>query len=282
MPELDNQKPLDLTELSIPAATSLLPLVARARARTQFPGLGFVDENAEHMVEVLRIPPDLFGNDPTWLKSSILRAKWFDDRCREFLKSNPRALGISLGAGLDNRFQRLNEGDHRWVDVDLPEVTNLKSCFVNVSDNYQLLACDVTDPVWMDQIGWQPGTALILNAEGLLMYLDQDDVGRLFRTIAENFSRGGAATSFLFDYVSPFLAANSWVHPALAHTNASFRSGLVNARAIRSFDPRFEILEDYNVLQDSGYAALSFSIFHRTMTLGQPPCGLAHARLRSG
>jgi O-methyltransferase involved in polyketide biosynthesis len=268
-----------ISELSVPARTTLIPLVARAQARTLFPELGFVDEQAENMVEALGIPLDSFGMDLSWLRGTILRAKWFDDRCRQFFKANSRGMGVALGSGLDTRFQRLNEGTIRWVDLDLPEVTDLKCHFVKTTKHYHVLACDVTDPAWIDQISWRAGMPLIIVAEALLMYLDPRDARSLFREIAARFSCGGAPVSFLFDYASPLLVLNSRLHPALIHTDARFHCGLAGADAIRLLDPRYEVIEDYDISQDCGYPTFFVSFLHRLMTMGRPFYGLAHVQL---
>ena len=272
--------PPALSGLSVPAITSLIPLVARAQARTQFPELGFADEMAEQMVRELGIPLDMFGSNPEWLRGSVLRAKWFDDRCRAILRDTPNGMVIALGAELDTRCQRLGLGAIDWVDVDLPAVTALKRRFAAPSGTCRLIACDVTGPAWLGQTGWQPDTPLVLTAEGLLMYLAPRDVRTLFRRIADRFSGGTARVSLLFDYASPPLVLNSWMHPALMHTKARFRSGLAGAAAIRAFDQRYEILEDYDISPDCGFATAWISAMYRMMTLGLPFYGLAHAGLR--
>jgi O-methyltransferase involved in polyketide biosynthesis len=276
---MDDERALSLSDLSVAATTALIALVAHARARTQFPELGFADEQAERMVEGLGIPLDSFGANRGWLRGTILRARWFDDRCRAFFTANPDGLGVSLGAGLDTRFQRLNTGTIRWVDLDLREVIALKSRFVKATRQYRLLACDVTDPAWADRVGWRPGTPLCLIAEGILMYLAPSDVRVLLRDIAARFSRGQAPVSFLFDYASPFLALNSRFHPALMHTHARFRWGLGRAEAIRLIDRRYEVVEDYDISRDCGYPTAVVSLMHQLMTMGRPLYGLAHVLL---
>lgn len=276
---MDDERALSLSDLSVAARTALIPLVAHAQARTLFPELGFVDEQAERMVEALGIPLDSFGANLGWLRGTILRARWFDDRCRWFFNEHPGGLGVSLGAGLDTRFQRLNKGTIRWVDLDLPEVIALKSRFVKATRHYRLLACDMTDPAWADQVGWRAGMPLCLIAEGLLMYLAPSDVRTLFRRIAARFSGGEAPVSFLFDYASPFMVLNSRLHPALMHTDARFRWGLGRADAIRLIDPRYEVIEDYDISRDCGYPTAVVSLMHQLMTMGRPLYGLAHVRL---
>ncbi len=266
--------------LSVSAGTALIPLVARAQARTRFPELGFVDEQAEHMVEELGIPLDAFGTDPGWLRGTVLRAKWFDDRCGHFFAVNQNGLGVALGAGLNTRFHRLSERGIRWVDLDLPEVIALKRRFVKATSRYRMLACDVTDLAWMDRIGWQPGMPVVLTAEGLLMYLAPSDVRRLFGGIAARFSFGDAPASVLFDYASPLMVLNSALHPALKHTEARFAWGLTGASAISLLDPRYQVIEDYDISRECGYPAAFISMVHQLMTLGRPFYGLANLQLK--
>jgi O-methyltransferase involved in polyketide biosynthesis len=120
---------------------------------------------------------------------------------------------------------------------------------------------------------------LCLIAEGLLMYLAPSDVRTLFRDIAARFSGGEAPVSFLFDYASPFLVLNSRFHPALMDTDARFHWGLGRAEAIRLIDPRYDVVEDYDISRDCGYPTAMVSLMHQLMTMGRPLYGLAHVRL---
>ena len=278
---MDNEQAFSLSELSVPARTALIPLVARAQARTLFPELGFVDERAERIVEALGIPLDSFGADLAWLRGTVLRAKWFDDRCRQFFAANPNGLCVALGAGLNTRFQRLNEGAIRWVDLDLPEVIALKRRFVKATKRYRMLACDITDLTWMDRVDWRPGTPVMLTAEGLLMYLAPSDVRSLFRGIAARFSCGDAPVSFLFDYPSPLMVLNSWLHPALKYTDARFRWGLAGANAICRLDPRYEVIEDRDISRECGFPTAFISLLHQLTTMGRFLYGLANLQLRT-
>jgi O-methyltransferase involved in polyketide biosynthesis len=272
--------PAVLSGLSSLERTALIPLVARARARALFPELGFVDEQAENLVEALGVRLDSFGSDRSWLRGTVVRTKWIDDRCREFFENNPDGLGVALGAGLDTRYQRLNESSIHWVDLDLPEVTALKCLFVEPTEHYRIVAGDVTTSAWFEQIGWRTGMPIMIIAEGLLMYLAPHQVRRLFMQIEAYFSNGDAPVSVLFDYASPLLVINSRFHPALMHTDTRFRWGLAGAKALSQLNPSFEVVEDYDVSQDCGFPTSVISMFHQLFTLGQPFYGLAHVQLR--
>ncbi len=275
-----NERGFSSSDLTAAMQTALIPLVARARARTLFPDLGFTDPEAERIVRALGIPLDTFGNDRGWLLGSVLRAMWFDDRCREFFSAHPDGLGIALGAGLDTRFRRLDAADTaRWVDIDLPETIALRRRFVGDAAHCRMLAADIADPAWMERIGWRPGTPLMLTAEGLLMYLAPSHVHTLFRGVAAHFSDGGGPVSFLFDYASPLMVLNSPFHPAVAHTRARFRWSLVGAEAIRFLDPRYRVVEDYDISRECGFPTVFISLAHQLATMGRAFYGLAHMRL---
>lgn len=279
---VDGEPPYSLSAFSVAAATAFIPLVARARARSLFPELGFADEEAERMVAALGLAVDRFGAGRAWMRGVVLRARWFDDRCRRFFAASPDGLGIALGAGFDTRFRRLGDGAGRWVDLDLAQVIALKRRFVKPTRRYRMLACDVTDAAWMDRVGWRPGMPVLLTAEGLLMYLEPPDVRRLFRAIAARFSKGGAPAAFLFDYASPLAVFNSWLHPALRYTTARFRWGLAGADAACRIDRRFHVVEDRDVSRECGYSAALAASLHRFMTMGRFLHGLAHLRLEGG
>lgn len=276
---MEQERVFTPSDMSAPAATALIPLVARAQARALFPELGFVDAEAERMVDALDLPLDSFGHDPGWLRGSVLRAKWFDNRCRRFFAANPRGLGIALGSGLNTRFLRLDLPDIDWIDIDLPEVIALKQRFVKTTNRYRMLDADVTDLSWIERIGWRPGTPVMLTAEGLLMYLAPAHVRALFRGIAAHFSAGGAAAEMLFDYASPLMVLNSALHPALRHTTARFRWALGEAGAVRDYDARYRVVEDYDIACDCGPPTALIALMHRMATLGRPFYGLAHLRL---
>ena len=275
-------RPFSLSDYSICAGTAFIPLLARAHAGTLFAELGFADRQAEVMATALGVPAGLFGADPGWMRGIVYRAKWFDERCRRFFAANPDGLGIALGAGFDTRFQRLGAAARRWVDLDLPEIIAMKRRFVAPTARYRMLACDVTDPAWMDRTGWRPGTPVVLTAEGVLMYIAPADVRRLFAAIAARFSEGGAPASVLFDYASPLAAVSSWLHPALEYTSARFRWGLAGAEAIRRIDRRFRVLEDRDIARECGPAAAVAASLHELMTMGGFLHGLAHLELERG
>lgn len=128
-----------------------------------------------------------------------LRAKQLDQWAVDFLDMNPEATVLQLGCGLDSRAFRLGvPSGVRWFDVDYPEVIELRRRLYEDTDHYRMIASSVTDPAWLDDIPTRQPVLVI--AEGLLMYLKEDDVRVLLQRLTDRFRTG----ALLFDGLLPW------------------------------------------------------------------------------
>lgn len=83
-------------------------LCARARAGRQWPEIGFNDQSASLLAQLLGI--NLKQRlSPMDERQLVQRSHWFDECCRDFFQRHPRAMCIELGAGLSTRFHRLSD-----------------------------------------------------------------------------------------------------------------------------------------------------------------------------
>ena len=121
-----------------------------------------------------------------------MRAWHFDQWTRAFLAMNPAAVVLHLGCGLDTRVQRIDPGPQvRWYDVDFPDVIALREQLYPDRNGYHPIGSSAIDLAWLDAIsGDMP---VIVIAEGLVMYLPEQDGTALFRRITEQFPRGEIA-----------------------------------------------------------------------------------------
>jgi methyltransferase (TIGR00027 family) len=119
----------------------------------------------------------------------VLRAKQLDEWAADFLRRHPDATVVQLGCGLDSRAFRLAipEGV-RWFDVDFPDVIELRRKLYPENDRYRTIASSVTDSGWLEEIPVDRPVLVI--AEGLLMYLTEDDVRTLLGRITDRFPTG--------------------------------------------------------------------------------------------
>ena len=126
-----------------------------------------------------------------------LRARHFDrlalDFCVRRGGEGEVPVVVNLGCGLDSRFFRLRAqlsdqlSDQlsarqpgqafELIDVDLPAMIGLKAKLMAPEPGYSQLAADVSRPDWIGKLPLE--RPLIFLAEGLLMYLEPEDVRAL-------------------------------------------------------------------------------------------------------
>jgi methyltransferase (TIGR00027 family) len=178
-------------------ATSLLTLYGRAiESQSQEPIL--VDESAEkitHQIDGLIAGSSeplmrmLYERrvDPRLVVHVALRAQKYDEYARDFITRFPDGAVVNLGCGMDTRFQRIDDGQLIFFDLDLPEVIRLKQSFLQETDRYQMIAGSMFEEGWMDQVAAAGRAPLIFLVEGVFMYLDEEDVKRLVLTLQSRF-----------------------------------------------------------------------------------------------
>jgi O-methyltransferase involved in polyketide biosynthesis len=123
------------------------------------------------------------------------RAARIDDVLRGWIARHPDGIVVSLGEGLETQRYRVDNGRVRWISVDLPEAILLRERFLAPTDRFRHVATSAIDPAWMDAV--DPGAAVFIVAQGLLMYLQPI----MLRTLFAKISRRFAAAEMVFDVV---------------------------------------------------------------------------------
>ena len=120
------------------------------------------------------------------------RARHLDGWTRDFLAAHPEATVLHLGCGLDARVFRVDPPPSvRWFEVDRPEVIALRAQLYPERPGTRTIATSVTDRQWLEAIpDDQP--ALVV-AEGLVMYLSEEEGLALLRRITQRFPSGQIA-----------------------------------------------------------------------------------------
>lgn len=204
--------------------TLLIPLLGRARMSEA--GL-FTDKPAERVVNSIDYDFSHLRIDKKLCIFMALRAAIFDDYTLEFLSRNPDATVIYLGCGLDSRCERLGYPAAMWYDLDYAEVIELKRKFFEERESYQLIPSSVTELSWLDEIKKGDFPVLII-AEGLFMYLAEDDIRRLADALGTRFPNA----RIIFDAYSKTTAKYSKYQPSLRKTGAVIRWGVDSAQEL--------------------------------------------------
>jgi len=133
-------------------------------------------------------------------QAQALRVLAFDREVRRFVQQHPDGTVVALGEGLETQCRRVDNGQVRWIGVDLPEAVEVRRRLLPDGPRRRTIACSALDEAWMDAVDATRG--VLLTAQGLLMYLDPPGVHRVIERCAARFP--GAA--LLFDAVPRWLA----------------------------------------------------------------------------
>lgn len=129
---------------------------------------------------------------------------------RQFLSAHERAVVLHLGCGLDSRVFRIDPGPGvEWFDVDFPDVIALRERFYPVREHYRTIATSITDLAWLDEI--PADRPVLVLAEGVSMYLEEEQALALIRRVVERFDSGELQFDFWSRFGSKAQAKNNTV-----------------------------------------------------------------------
>ncbi|UMB70949.1 class I SAM-dependent methyltransferase [Mycobacterium paraterrae] len=193
-------------DLSGPSQTMLTTLYCKALdADWEQPILG--DDYAKAAVARIDYDWDELKVNNRWTPLVTVRTAQFDVWAGEFLAAHPDATVIHVGCGLDSRVFRLDPGPGvQWYDVDFPAVISLREKIFPSRPNYHLVPTAATDPSWLDAIPADRPTLLL--AEGISMYLTEDDGIALLQHVIDRFKTGEIA----IDYYSRLVVRSQKTH----------------------------------------------------------------------
>jgi O-methyltransferase involved in polyketide biosynthesis len=164
--------------------TLLVPLYARAvESRRKHPIL--VDPLAIEMVQAIDWDYERIAQRRRML-ACVLRTAMFDEFVVEFLRGHPEGTVVEIGAGLNTRFERLDNGMLHWFDLDLPDVVELRRKFFTDSARRTTLSGSIVDSNWIAAVRQSPGPYFFV-AETVFVYLQAPEVKAALAQMARNF-----------------------------------------------------------------------------------------------
>ena len=152
----------------------------------------------------------------------VERSVVLDQLLRNFLTHHPAAQVLSLGSGLSTQFKQLDNGRLHWVDVDLPEVVELRRALFPPHPRRCLVSASVTEAGWISILGDLRGPTFAVT-EGTLDVSRREQVFQLAQDLAE-VQRGGPA-EFAYDYHCSQMIGQAWLNPSLRRLGAKVQMG---------------------------------------------------------
>jgi len=167
--------------------TLFIPLAARAR-ETQRRHPVLRDPRAVQLVRSIDYDAAKYDQSAGGLVT-VLRTAIIDFWVRSFLAAHPAATVVELGTGLNTRFERVDNGQVHWFDLDLPDTIELRRDFFADTGRRRMIAASALDEAWLPAVAASRGPYFFV-ADGVLVYLPEDQVMAMLARIAERF--GGA------------------------------------------------------------------------------------------
>jgi O-methyltransferase involved in polyketide biosynthesis len=170
--------------------TLFIPLAARARQSSRRrPALR--DPKAAELVRSIAYDTAKYGRGAGGA-ITVLRTAIFDSWVRAFLARHPAGTVVEIGTGLNTRFERVDNGQVHWIDLDLPDTIELRGKFFADTDRRRMVAGSVLDEQWLDIAAQLPGPYFFV-AEGVLVYLPEDQVTTALAGIVARFGEAMVA-----------------------------------------------------------------------------------------
>jgi len=250
-------------DLSSVEETALFTLFNRAiESRSEDPILK--DEKAEELMDQIdlllkeksgKMARQLRNRsiDPRMTVHISLRAKKYDDYARNFLGSNPDSVIVNIGCGLDTRFFRIDNGRLQFFDIDLPELIRFKRILLAENDRYHMIGQSVLDHKWMDDVE-KCGKRVLFLAEGLFMYLPEEEVEKLVLDMQQRFPESELVCELTnHTWVEGFwgkLTAMKLKNRMKMGADANFEFGVDHPAELESWGDGIEFIEQWFYMDD--------------------------------
>ncbi|ARV61055.1 polyketide biosynthesis methyltransferase [Nostocales cyanobacterium HT-58-2] len=167
--------------------TLLIPLRARAEEHARANAL-FRDPQALDWFQSVLWDAELENwYDWRYQVCISVRTKLLDNITAQHIAIHPNSLVVELGAGLSSRYYRVGEGKTQWIELDLPEVMDIRLTLDTQTSEHRFLATSVLDWAWMDAIPAIPSESILFIAEGLFYYFEHSEVKQLVQRLRKRF-----------------------------------------------------------------------------------------------
>lgn len=162
------------------------------------PGTPYPDSEAVRIYQ--SIDYDYQGSFGIAEPSHAVRSAMVDRCIQEFVARHPGASIVNLGEGLETQRYRLAHLPAHWFSVDVAEAIAIREQFIAPDDDHQHIVASALDTRWCEAI--PPHQPVLITAQGLLMYFEEDDVRQLVQAISHYFP----SACLIFDTIPKWLS----------------------------------------------------------------------------
>lgn len=192
---------------------------------------------------------------PSRLTSHIaIRARYYDSLANDYIAKHRGCTLINLGAGFDTRYWRLKEKNCTYIELDLPDMVEIKKKILGKKLDYEMVGCSVLDESWIDHVTENGNLNFLLIAEGLFMYLDKPDVKNLFGTFSKRFKD----SQIVLEVVTEKYTRGLWkkivehkMRRALGlEAGSSYNFGIKKATELETYGKTIKVIKEWSFVDD--------------------------------
>jgi O-methyltransferase involved in polyketide biosynthesis len=247
-------QPIQSDDLKGVSQTLLIPLHYRFQ-ESKSQSSAFKDEVAERFHDAIDYDWSKFdaGASQNWMTSvgtALFKNRFaiFDEQVKSFLEKVPDGLVVNLGAGLDTRFHRLDNGLVQWIEFDLPDVIAFRQkLYEPESNRHRMMAASVLDDAWIVEIKRYAKDQVLFVAEGLFMYFTEEEHKKIFTCLAENLP----GQEMLFHTVAPSLIQGLGQYSLVskARMEVEMQWGLDDSKQVSALNPKVEFVDEFSLME---------------------------------
>jgi O-methyltransferase involved in polyketide biosynthesis len=235
-----------IANLGSVSETLLMTLYVRAR-ESQRPDAMIKDEQAVELVNQLACDFSRLRMQRHDEIAVIMRMRKFDKHVSEFLIRNLDGAVVHIGCGLDTRFERVDNGQVEWFDLDLPDVMKLRQKLIkNENSRYHILATSVFDDGWIGEVSQYKPRPFLFLAEGVFPYFEETNVKVLFLKLRECFP----GSELVCDAHTPFVLWADNLQLAYAKVKARLHWSIKQGKDVEAWCEGIRLLDEWNYFED--------------------------------
>lgn len=237
--------------------TLLIPLFGKAKEMKKDSPI-LVDRKAVQILDQIEYDFSLLKIPEKTNILMSLRAKLIDSFVSDFLSTNKESVALHLGCGLDSRYHRIGNSYVDWYDIDFEEVIDIRRLFFHETTNYHLISSSVTEDNLLEKIPIGKKRNIVI-AEGLFMYLKEDDIKSLIVMLKNKLG----SYTLIFDAFSVYSAKKVRNHPSIKKTGALIQWGIDNPNELENWKMDIKLINEQYFTSNDEIKNLGFGI--RTM-----------------
>ncbi|MFX0086135.1 MAG: class I SAM-dependent methyltransferase [Candidatus Hodarchaeota archaeon] len=230
--------------------TALMPLYCKA-----------IDYQAKNSILKDKFSYDLYNRiefDWSIVKKTVrsfdpilmgIRARKFDQMCRQFIEQHPNGIIVSLGSGIDYRFGRIDNNRCYFVDLDFPEVLDFRKLITPISTRNILIGQSILDYSWIKQIlelSIEHRVPVFFIAEGVMIYFEIPEIQELLKNLGQAFPQA----EIFFDMFSERAKKIAESRLMFKDENVKIKSALNSGKQIEEWGIGFKLLSEWYLSDD--------------------------------